>query len=233
MNSSFSIPECKIDVVIPCRDRAELLRESINSLTDQINSLQKLYVIDDYSKKPLERKDLSLKGIELELIRTQHNIGIGAARNLGAKYGKAAYIYFLDSDDLVFQGALPKLLNSALKTNADICSGTTTQFRDPNKNGAINLEDLKQISGPIFCGSSIVKRSAFEKIGGFSDGLRMGEWIDFISKSKSSGLKLTEHKFKVLKRRIHMNNYSRLSQGEGNEYLMTVRNHLNRNSQNL
>ena len=81
----------------------------------------------------MKRKDLLLKEIEPQLIRTQSDIRIGAAHNLGAKLSATVHINTFDSDDFVVQGALPKLIKSALKSNVDICSGTSIQFCNLNK----------------------------------------------------------------------------------------------------
>ena len=69
--------------------------------------------------------------IEFELI-TQPNKGISGARNTALKALKGNYIMFLDSDDLLVDQAIDKLLNTAYTFDLDIVQGNWYEFNIQN-----------------------------------------------------------------------------------------------------
>ncbi|MGO4707680.1 glycosyltransferase family 2 protein, partial [Chryseobacterium sp. 2TAF14] len=62
-----------------------------------------------------ENADLDIKILEHEI-----NSGLSVVRNTGIKASKGKYIYFLDSDDEITSDCLELLIDSALKTDAQI-----------------------------------------------------------------------------------------------------------------
>jgi glycosyltransferase involved in cell wall biosynthesis len=89
----------QIDVVIPARDRPDLLAEAIASVLTQSHSNLLLWIVDDGSKVPLESV-VSHSDSRIRWLRLEESRGPAFARNLGAGQGVAPYVAFLDSDDL-------------------------------------------------------------------------------------------------------------------------------------
>lgn len=69
-------------------------------------------IINDYIKN--NTSNLSIRVIN------QSNQGQGAARNTGIHEASGEYLMFVDQDDTLESGILPKLLNKAVDSNADI-----------------------------------------------------------------------------------------------------------------
>lgn len=73
----------KYSYIIPHKDSIKLLLRCINSIEDKDNS--QIIVIDDNSKNQDEIIAAIGTFPSVELILSKHNIGAGAARNLGLK----------------------------------------------------------------------------------------------------------------------------------------------------
>ncbi len=118
-------PEPSISVIIPVKNRAELLKATLNNILQQTLSPSEIIVVDDGSTDHLpEVKD-----------QFQHQVqfvenpgkGPGAARNLGLKLASGKYIQFFDSDDLMTRDKLCLQADALEKTEADMAYGPYVQ----------------------------------------------------------------------------------------------------------
>lgn len=103
----------KYSYIIPHKDSIKLLLRCINSIEDKENS--QIIVIDDNSKNQDEIIAAIGTFPSVELILSKHNIGAGAARNLGLKKAIGKWILFADADDFFYEGyihAVDKYYNS-------------------------------------------------------------------------------------------------------------------------
>lgn len=103
----------KYSYIIPHKDSLKLLLRCINSIEDKENS--QIIVIDDNSKNQDEIIAAIGTFPSVELILSKHNIGAGAARNLGLKKAIGKWILFADADDFFNEGyihAVDKYYNS-------------------------------------------------------------------------------------------------------------------------
>lgn len=90
-----------INVVVPAKDRANLLKQTIRSVYSQSFKSENIniVVIDDGSKEDLKKTIGTRDG--LLIVRNDGQLhGPGAARNMGISQKKSDYLSFLDSDDL-------------------------------------------------------------------------------------------------------------------------------------
>jgi hypothetical protein len=85
-------------VIIPTYNRADLLREALDSLFAQTFTDYEVIVVDDGSTDDTANF-LSTLGDRVRVFR-QKNQGPGAARNLGIANARGEFVAFLDSDDL-------------------------------------------------------------------------------------------------------------------------------------
>jgi glycosyltransferase involved in cell wall biosynthesis len=96
--------EMRFSVLIPVYNRAEYIRQAIDSVLSQAFSDYELIVIDDGSTD-LTPDVLRSYGTRVKMIH-QENQGAPAARNVGAAQAEGEYLAFLDSDDLFLPEAL-------------------------------------------------------------------------------------------------------------------------------
>jgi glycosyltransferase involved in cell wall biosynthesis len=91
-----------VSVVIPTKDRPEMLRRAVLSVLGQTYTPVELIVVDDGSAEPAREAIGDLEAGDLErfvIRRHEENQGGAAARNTGIREARGEYIAFLDDDD--------------------------------------------------------------------------------------------------------------------------------------
>ncbi len=89
----------KVSVIIPTRNRAELLTRALKSALQQTYPYFEIIIIDDASEDNTGAIVQSFKDERLRYIFFKKNMGAAAARNAGIKQAEGEYVAFLDSDD--------------------------------------------------------------------------------------------------------------------------------------
>lgn len=175
-----------ISVIIPVFNAKGYLAECIDSVLAQTYRSIEIIVVDDGSTDG-SAEILSGYGDRVTLVR-QRNAGASTARNRGAAHAKGEFLAFLDSDDAWDATKLEKqvaLLNMHTKAVATYCDhrtidaqgaviGSTEALECPRSSGRI-AEDLirgVRIKSPTLV---MVRRSAFDELGGFDPTLRYAE----------------------------------------------------------
>ena len=94
-----------ISVIIPTYNRAEFLKEAVQSVLEQdyfhdrnTDKRFEIIVVDDGST---DSTGTVVRSINHDIRYVyQENRGVSAARNVGLQHGKGDFIAYLDSDDL-------------------------------------------------------------------------------------------------------------------------------------
>ena len=104
----------KLSVIIPCYNAEKYLSECLDSLLSQSMRDFEAILIDDGSRDHTAEiaKKYAARDERIVFIR-QENAGVSAARNAGLRIAKGEWIFFLDADDLLPDGALETLLSFA------------------------------------------------------------------------------------------------------------------------
>jgi glycosyltransferase involved in cell wall biosynthesis len=128
----------RITVIIPTRNRSELLRETVNSVLSQTLLPQEILIVDDHSSSDHADalRDIAASNSCISLLRTDERKGVSAARNLGLEKATSDYILFIDDDDLIH----PQMLETSMgifKNNmgADIVACLSEIFFSPGDPG--------------------------------------------------------------------------------------------------
>lgn len=90
----------RLSVIIPCYNRKNVIRATLDSVIAQQPADVEVIVVDDGSTDGTI--DVLQEYRATICILRQQNGGPGAARNLGARHATGEYLAFLDSDDLWF-----------------------------------------------------------------------------------------------------------------------------------
>jgi glycosyltransferase involved in cell wall biosynthesis len=110
------VPE--VSVVIPTKDRWRFLEQSLRSVFEQSGVTLELVVIDDGSVDETAPRLAQLDDDRLRIFRNDTPRGVAGARNLGVQHARAAWIAFLDDDDLWSPEKLERQLAAAKAHNA-------------------------------------------------------------------------------------------------------------------
>lgn len=97
----------RLSVVIPTRNRSGLLTQAVQSVWQAGTDLE-VIVVDNASVDDTRQVCASLP--KVRYVRLDQNSGEGGARNVGIHASRAAYVAFLDDDDLRLPGSLDKQL---------------------------------------------------------------------------------------------------------------------------
>ncbi|MDD7804932.1 MAG: glycosyltransferase family 2 protein [Endozoicomonas sp. (ex Botrylloides leachii)] len=100
---------CLISIVIPSYNYAHYLPRTLNSVLSQCYAHYEVIIVDDGSTDNTEFVVNNIIGSTNKLCRYYRhtsNQGVSSARNTGIAHAKGDYIYFLDSDDELIEGAL-------------------------------------------------------------------------------------------------------------------------------
>lgn len=108
----------KLSVIIPVYNTAKYLQKCLESILAQnVQDIEIICVDDDSTDNSLQI--LQEYSDKITIIK-QKNSGSGVARNLALSQAKGEYILFVDSDDWLLQGACSTLIETALKTQAEV-----------------------------------------------------------------------------------------------------------------
>jgi glycosyltransferase involved in cell wall biosynthesis len=178
-----------VSVVIPSYRGGPYLREAVASIARQsFDQWETIVVADGLTE---DMSDLE-RDPRVRVIR-QRQRGTSIARNVGVASARAALVAFLDDDDRMVGERLHAQVVAMRDENVVLCH---SQIRLIDDQGAVykagyirdyQYLDLLRIEGTPHLSASMVRRSVFQEVGGFSPLLRSGEDMDFIFKVAREG----------------------------------------------
>ncbi len=95
-----------LSVVIPTRNRAQLVCEAIESALSQRHGQVEVIVVDDGSTDNTADVIAERFGSHVQVLRHEERRGAGASRNTGIRAARGHLVAFLDDDDLWLPGKL-------------------------------------------------------------------------------------------------------------------------------
>lgn len=102
----------RVSVVIPARDAAATLGNTLNSIAADADMIAEIVVVDDGSADDTAaaaRQAGAALGLPLRVIANPGRRGAGAARNAGLRAARQDLVYFIDADDALIPGGLKAL----------------------------------------------------------------------------------------------------------------------------
>lgn len=176
----------KISVVIPSRNREELLKRAIASVEMQGHFIE-VIIIDNMSDKPIIH-DLQDQRSKLRLIRNEEVMSAAQNRNIGINAAIGDIICFLDDDDEYLPGKFDSIVEALTADETLDFVYASTVIKGPN-NRVIGVA-----SGPceinnyllwryIHCNALAVRKSVFsthmfdENMGTYEDVKFVGDLI--------------------------------------------------------
>lgn len=154
-----------ISIIIPTYNSEAVVFNAINSILNQDYSYWEVWVIDGVSNdKTLELvREYAKKDSRISWISERDN-GIYDAMNKGIKKAKGNWLYFLGSDDSLYNSRVLSDVSVNLKDDVDIVYGNVVRSTENNiYDGSF---DLEKIYTKNICHQAIfIKKSVFYKIG--------------------------------------------------------------------
>jgi glycosyltransferase involved in cell wall biosynthesis len=204
----MKIKQADVAIIIPCYDLEKYLGECIDSIRAQTVQPKEIIIIHDGCKAPK-----FFNGCEM--ICRSFNRGVAYSRDEGAKNTKAKYILFVDADDALRED----FIEESLKIDADIVyprvflwsrwggSKYYNAMFEPDKN--ITLKKLLAKNEIVV--TSLIKRTVYDKVGGFDESLPIFEDWDFFVRANIKGFTMQRSET-YLKYRQRMDSRNRQSE---------------------
>jgi glycosyltransferase involved in cell wall biosynthesis len=172
----------RVDVIIPVYNAASTVAESVESVLRQTFRDFDVIAVDDGSTDT-SGQVLAGYGAQIKVL-AQTNRGLSAARNAGVRLGTAEYLAFLDADDIWEPEMLERTVAALDRSPHSVLAYTDVTIIDSSgrpldtalvsdsRGRAPRLEDLFVGLWPIMPSAVVMRRGAFDAIGGFSEAFR-------------------------------------------------------------
>lgn len=119
-NSSSDQPTPVVSVVIPTRNRADILLRSVSSaLAQTLHQIEVIVIIDGYDPRTTEALK-SVADVRLCVLQVAESAGAAEARNRGVQAARGAWIAFLDDDDEWLPNKLERQLEAVERSSAAV-----------------------------------------------------------------------------------------------------------------
>lgn len=89
-----------VTVILPVRNRADVILRSVSSVLSQSHPIERLIVIDDGSTDDTFALVQGLRNPRIDVQKLPENCGVAEARNLGLDIASTRLVAFQDSDDI-------------------------------------------------------------------------------------------------------------------------------------
>jgi hypothetical protein len=173
-----------VSVVMPLHDKRATVRRAVDSVLAQSFADFELIVVDDGSTDGSADELRNIDDARLRVFRTARR-GPGAARNYGARLGRAPWLAFLDADDVWRPAFLEKTLSAARSASAVVLVFCDLHaMGSPPRRGLVSGQiddyyDARMRRGiAVSCSSVLLRADALAAIGGFPEDYGYGEDIE-------------------------------------------------------
>jgi len=174
-----------VSVIVPTRDRPDLVAQAVRSAVRQRYEHLEIVVVDDGSQPSLALPSDLTDDSRVRVLRLDAPAGAGRARNAGVQASHGPLLAFLDDDDTWHPAKIERQVEllaacdenvAAVECGFDLWDGRRLVLRyvpSPDRDLAMTL-----LEKPCLQPSTVLlRRSAFERLGGFDPSLmRVEDW---------------------------------------------------------
>lgn len=215
-----------VAVIVPFHDNARHLDAAIASVRRQTYAPLELVLVDDGSCDGSAA--LAQRHVPPARYLRRPRGGAGAARNSGVACASAAFIAFCDADDLWAPDKLDRQM-AAFRDDPglDVVFASVTEFHSA-EHASGGLRAARAAVRGALPSAVVVRRAAWQRVGPFSERLRVGEWADWYARMRDAGLKEAWLPDVLVARRLHPANNGLVQKEARREYAAILRAHLHR-----
>lgn len=183
---------CPVSVVIPTKDRPDLLGQAVVSALQGLPEGGEVIVVDDHSNHPASRVLAALDDHRVKIFNNTSTPGCAAARNSGVFMAKGKLLIFLDDDDLMHPHYISHICKfHSNDTEYDFGFSATSRIGFETKTAPVgiggkdafsgepltNLPPRKRLFG-LGCGFWI-RRELYNSLGGIDESILINEDTEF------------------------------------------------------
>lgn len=169
-------------MIIPTKDRPELLKRAIDSVLMQSWPSLEVVVVDDGSGSETAQvlEKIREKGVPLRFVRNRVSKGAAASRNIALEMAKGEYVSGLDDDDVWYPNRLERLFealaegySAAAAWDLFMRNGRMQVWKKPPEIGYEDLLWYNRIGNQV-----LVRRSRLQELGGYDEDLPSAQDYD-------------------------------------------------------
>jgi len=201
----------EVTVIIPTRDRWELLSAALASALRQRDVALEVIVVDDGSVDDTYPKLVQLGDPRVRVARHETPLGVARARNSGLDKARGGWVAFLDDDDVWAPQKLRVQLDRAADLGASFVFCSAVAFNEDNglqrRLPAACPDDLSRVileRNVIGLSTVIARTELVRKVGGFDPNLSLiSDWDLWIRLADSTAAACNEP---LVGYRLHQDN---------------------------
>jgi len=212
----------RIDVIIPVKDGLPYVIHAIESVLDQFGVETHVIVVDDGSTDGTPDQVRQLNSSRVTVVSGHGHESTCAARNRGIAMSSAPYLTFLDADDLWPPQRSLRLLHSLKNPEQEIAVGYVQEFNGDLPPQGEDVEPSSKFPVALCVGGSLMTRAVIDRVGLFDESLRVGEFVDWLARARSLGIRERIVPTISLFRRVHERNTSRERRQDYATDVMTI-----------
>lgn len=170
-----------LSIIIPCFNCEKFIGKLLCEIGEQVNSYPNVEVItvnDGSSDSTLQILRKKQNNSNWLCVVDQENMGPAIARNTGLSHAKGKYIWFVDADDSIVEGAIELLINRISSCQSDVVVFNYKEM-DADGNDINSIHEYKYKYGviqdglsayatnkiPSYLWNRIIKRSILDENG--------------------------------------------------------------------
>lgn len=211
----------RISAILSVFNGERYLREALESILAQTRPPDEIIVVDDGSTDGSADVARTFGGVT---VLSQANAGQAAGIAAGVAHASGTLLAFQDADDLWSADKLERQLAVLADPSVEAVFGMSEQFVSPELGPELHARFAppeKILTGEIST-AMLVRRSAFERVGGYDPTLRGAGFTDWLARAKQAGLRSSMLPHIVHRRRLHLTNYGRVNVEERNRNMFAA-----------
>ncbi len=212
-----------LDVVIPAQHATAYIEAAVDSALSQHGADVHVVLVDDGGDDHLDALVTSWDEPRVTCLRHSVPRGAAAARNTGVSASDSRWLGFLDADDIWPHDRFLQLSAAIHDPSWQMAFGHQLIFDDESVPDP--AADLPVEGTPLatLAGGMLLHRELFLRVGPFDEELRLGEFVDWMSRARLDGVEERVVPTIALLRRSHAANLTRTRRDEYSSYLEVVR----------
>jgi len=189
-------PADLVSVCVTVYNYAEYLPDCLDSLAAQTHKNLDIVIVDDKSERDDSlavaiawAKTNAARFWRISVLTNARNQGPAAARNAAFKHAAGSKVFIIDADNTIYPRCIARLDGAMQNGDFDATYAQLEYFGTERKIGSSDIWDPAVIAEENYVDvMALVKKSAWEKIGGFSHIEEGWEDYDFWLKFIDAGL---------------------------------------------
>jgi glycosyltransferase involved in cell wall biosynthesis len=219
------MPRAAVSFVVTVYNKRRYLAEVLAGIGAQEGSFEReVIVVDDGSDDG--SGDVARAFGDAVRVVTQQRRGNGAARNRAVAEASGAYFAFLDADDRFTPEKLSRqLARLDSDQSLDMIFGWVREFVSPELDDDVKAQIRPPAPESPWAAPNLmlIRRKSFERVGPFSEELRVGVTVDWYARAVEAGLASEVLPEVVLERRLHAANNGLRERDARSQYIHVLK----------